>query len=57
MEPRSIYPKHFLAEPVARRPSGFILMPFHSDFDSVHEAIRRGITKAGLDPVRVVLAE
>ena len=51
-EPRSIYPKHFLSEPVPRANTGFILMPFADEFEPVHEAIRAAIESAGLEPLR-----
>ena len=51
-EPRPIYPKHFLSEPVARANTGFILMPFSDEFEPVHEAIRAAITEARLRPLR-----
>ena len=51
-EPRSIYPKHFFREPVPRRETGFILMPFAEDFEPVHEAIREAIEGEGLSPLR-----
>lgn len=51
-EPRPIYPKHFLSEPVPGRNIGFILMPFADKFEPVHEAIRAAITRAHLEPLR-----
>ncbi len=51
-EPRPIYPKHFLREPVTRRETGFILMPFAADFEPVHEAIKEALAGAGLLPLR-----
>ena len=53
-QPRPIYPKHFLRDPVPRGNTGFILMPFRPRevWDPVHEAIRTGIEAAGLDPSR-----
>lgn len=51
-QPRSIYPKHFLHEPVPRANTGFILMPFADEFEPVHEAIRTAIESAGLEPLR-----
>ena len=52
-EPRSIYPRHFFQGPsVPRRKTGFIVMPFATKFDPVHEAARAGIQGAGLEPVR-----
>jgi hypothetical protein len=52
IEPRPIYPKHFLSERVSRRNTGFILMPFSDDFELVHEAIREGINSSRLEPLR-----
>lgn len=51
-EPRPIYPKLFFREPVPRRETGFILMPFAEEFEPVHEAIREAIEGAGLSPLR-----
>ena len=51
-EPRPIYPKHFLREPVPRANTGFILMPFADEFEPVHEAIRAAIESARLRPLR-----
>ena len=51
-EPRPIYPRHFFCEPVPRRATGFILMPFAEEFEPVHEAIREAIDGAGLSPLR-----
>ena len=52
-EPRPIYPKHFFEQPVERRSTGLILMPFARDFDDVHAVIRRAIEAAGLEPFRI----
>ena len=53
-DPRPIYPKHFLSEPVAPANTGFILMPFEprAAFDPIHRAIAAGIEEAGLTPRR-----
>ena len=53
-EPRPIYPKHFLNDPVSRRSTGFILMPFEprAAFNPIHDAIEAGIEGADLSPLR-----
>ena len=51
-EPRPIYPKHFFSTASTRTKTGFILMPFASEFEPIHQAIREALSGAELEPVR-----
>lgn len=52
LDPRPAYPKHFLASPVPRRNTAFILMPFDASFEPVHAAIRDAAKRAEFTPLR-----
>src|SRR2546422_1068091 len=52
MDQASIYPRHFFSRAVQRQPTGYVLMPFDPAFNSVHLAIKRAVTLAGLTPLR-----